>query len=568
MVFFLLSFFSFSWKCVGLDLGSQFFKLAESTSDGNSIIFTDPRTSSIRIPSSAAFRFLDSKSFPLTEEDFESIEVRFGFEALSLLARNESFGYEFLPRTIARNHTKEFHTGKGVQEIELFLLSLHNVFRLIQPFNIISIALPSFFTRRQISMVLDAVKAFELPLASLMSDIQAIATWYTIVRSTIFVNTPKHILFIDIGSTATKIYSLRLSYEKVGEKEFVIANQTSGGWTEKVGGYHLAKAIAKKNSISFKKAQKILVRKGGLEYEELFEEQMEILEDLIHEVIDKAITVVPIDEIEVIGGSSRFKFVMETIQDVTNLTIRKDLNPTESIALGVVATILSLENRSPKVPVILRRLPPTSMNINCGDRSSVYCKKGEMCFDIVQFLNVESVCTEFSIVADPTTIPEGANPLLLTLALTKPINLISPNNNYTIKFRFDKPDAVITKMEVCISDEECEEEEFEPINEYNEESDRAFFFLSNYMNGRSLRELKRFVKTSLEMLNEVRIERENENQEPELTEEMKDYLDELKEQNESDGFKETSIPELVDIMKRLHGIAMRLGIELTPPSTL
>jgi hypothetical protein len=181
---------------------------------------------------------------------------------------------------------------------------------------------------------------------------------------------------------------------------------------------------------------------------------------------------------------------------------------------------------------------------------------------------MKSVCTEFSLIADPETIPEGTNPVLMTLALIKPVSLISPTDNYTIKFRFDKPDAVISKMEVCISDQECEEEQFEPINEYGEESDRAFFFLSNYMDGRASRELKTFVRFALERLSDVRLSRDNQDGQSPLTEEMKEYLDELIEQNEKDGFKEVPTPELFDMMKRLHGMAMALGVDIRPPSSI
>jgi molecular chaperone DnaK (HSP70) len=562
----LLLSFVLSWKSVGLDLGTQFYKLASSSDGDSPIIFADPLTSSPRVPSSAAVHFQQPKSFPLTESDFDDIEVRFGTEALSLLRRNPALGYEFLPRAIARNRTDEFHTGEGVQEIELFLLSLHNAFRLVQPFAGVSVAIPSFFTRRQISMVVDAVKAFELPLVTLMSDIQAIATRYAIARMSSYVQAAKHVLFVDVGSTATKVYALRVSLQKTGGDEWVSANQTGGGWTEKVGGYHFSKAIGEAGSLSLRKAQKKLIKRGGIEYEELFEDHVEVLEDLIEEVMDQARRVAPIDEVELIGGASRFKFVVETIRDATNLTIRKNLNPTESIAIGTVETALIFQQRSKHLPVILTRLPPTSMNITCGNRTSVYCTKGYRCYDNVHFLNLQSPCTEFSIIADPETIPEGTTPHLVTYGLTTPITLTSPNDNYTMKFKFEKPDASISQVEVCVSDDECEEEQFEPIGDYGEESDRAFFFLSNYLDSRASHELRKFIGMVVQKLNEARTKHGGDNQKSQLTDEMITHLNEITEQTQRDDFAETSIPELFDMLKALRGMATAIGLEISPPS--
>jgi hypothetical protein len=327
-----------------------------------------------------------------------------------------------------------------------------------------------------------------------------------------------------------------------------------------VGGYYFAKTVADSELISFRKAQRRLLKRGGIGYEELFEDYMEILEDMIGDAIEVATQVAPIDELELVGGGTSFKFVVDTIRDAANLTALRDLGPTEVVALGTVATIIAVREKGLYPPTVLHRLPPASMNLTCGHRNAVYCVRNGKCFDYVQVLNLESVCTDFSIVADPATIPEGTNPVLASFTFTTPVTLESPNRNYTMKFVFEKPDATITKLVVCISEDECEEEQFELANEYDEASDRAFYFMSNYLDAQVVKELRTIVTGLLDEPLAVREASGEDEEDSPFTEEMRDYLTELSELRENGTFKDASGPELHDMLQRLSAIAKELGM--------
>jgi hypothetical protein len=547
---------------LGMDLGSQFIKMAKSTPDFQLKIFTDPITNSVTHPSAAAIKFRKPASFPLSSEDFDKIEVWTGRRALSLLKQNTSLGIQFLPRTALRSPTADFHTSQVANVTELYALLLWQTAQKVLPFDALTIALPFYFTLGQYFVVGEICRSFSIPLLAIVPDIHAIFNLYGALKANRFANAIRHVLFVDVGATSTKVYSATFEYINASPaEEGTLVNQSAGEWTELVSGYHFAKAIAQAKGISYNKAQKALLRSAGENFEELVEKELLILEETIHAVIEAAEKKAPIDELQVIGGASTFNFVVETIKRTTNLTLRRDFNANEAVALGALLSGISMEEASPYVKTGIELLPVSTVNATCGDQSLPQQVKGAFSHSYVTFTNVTEVCTEFDVVADPATIPSGLNPVLGRYAAKDNMTL-SGTGNYSVTLQFDPPHSRVKAVQWCQSGE-CQESEARLQPLWDGELDPAFVILRQYLETVSNRDLRREILDLLGRINSVfaRILRANVEATFQPTEEMKEWVAEVNALNETDGLASLNATTLTEIQSRLNQVAKITRLE-------
>ena len=107
--------FSICTAYLGIDLGSQYIKVAESTISGVPRILKDSNNK-VSIPSAAALKHpIDLLNVPSNLSDFY---IKFGAAALPVLKKNPELGHEFLPRVIGRNGSS-FDTSKYLTATEL-----------------------------------------------------------------------------------------------------------------------------------------------------------------------------------------------------------------------------------------------------------------------------------------------------------------------------------------------------------------------------------------------------------------------------------------------------------------
>jgi hypothetical protein len=552
-------------EIVGLDLGNQFLKMAKSRPDGQVEIVMHSVLNSANHRASTAIKFLKPTASLDTELDFEGIEVRFGDSARRLLKANASHGYDLPLRGLGRENNTEFRTGQIATEFELFMLMLEMALGSVAPFYGIVLAVPVFFTREQLKYIRLACMEFRVPLISMETDVGAVLTAYGALRVARFAQSPKRVLFVDVGAMATRAYSATFEYRasEGNSGDFVEAIQLSLEWSEKVGGYHFSKALAAGKNISIYKAEKLLQRNNGDGYEAFVENELDVLENIVSSAVSAAEGTGPIDEVQVIGGASTLKFVVEAIRRATNHSIRRDFNPSEAIALGAAIAGLAIRERSPYVEVRTSTLASVTINVTCGDISLPFCWKGGSCHSFVDFTELPSICENFSVDAGLNAIPDGVSPQIASFYMTSPVNL-SGSGNFSARFLMSE-DLAIQGVRWCNDEGVC-------ANHEAAESDSSAFrslinstFVTKYLTARENVILRKILAERLTKLNAFRakIERANVESPREMTEAMKDVLTQLTTMREGGLFENLNSTELHEWNGKLEAIGQKLHVKLT-----
>lgn len=396
---------------VGVDLGSQFTKIATSTTDGQAVIYVDKVTNKVNVPSAAAIKLGNKEMVPpFNQSDFKNIDVRTGRRAIPILKKNHSLGYEFLPRVMGRESVPDdFNTSKLANVTELLSLFCYNLFSTIGKFNTVAFSIPFFWNRRQTHILGDALRFYGLPVETMLDDITSITLLYSSLRLSRFMNKIEghHVLFIDVGATKAEAYTIRFTYDHNTEQ--TTAEQTSVGWNEKVGGYFFAKQINPSNpSKGFKKINTNSNPDFKFDTKELVE--------MIKKVIFEAEGKYPIDEVQLIGGASQHPFVTNAIKELTDLPLRRDFNSNEAIALGTVIGLEMLHEASPYPNVNIRKYHTSDVSIKCGNQTEKICTYGQDCGEIIAFSQWVG-CEEMEIVMNETYIPEGSGTVLQSYVL-------------------------------------------------------------------------------------------------------------------------------------------------------
>jgi hypothetical protein len=439
----------------------------------------------------------------------------------------------------------------------LFLLQ---ALTLAAPFQAAVISVPAFYTPQQLQPIADGFRGFRIPVVGIVPDSHAILMAYSAFQLNRFELKPKHVLFVDVGATSTKAFSGIFTYQKETTKEVVTINQTSGEWTELVGGYYFAKKVAISQKISLRRAQKMLVRSAGGLFENLFEKQIATIKQLIGTAISRAEKVRPIDEIQVVGQASVFNFVEEAISAATASKFRRDLNETEAVALGAVIASLRSDDPSPYIKPTLSPLPPYSLTLNCGPQTAIYTIKSEIGNANITFEDLDDICPVMVIAADPSTLPSGV-PTEFARLIPKANITLNGTGKYTAKVQLTPPDPMITKVEWCQADS-CQTVDMTPQEPDQEAAKAVGAFISAYVEADQSKMMRKHLQELLGKVNQHMALIGQGKVEPPLPvlEEHKTTMISLNVQNQTDGFASMDRQGLSAIRQKLEEVANAINV--------
>jgi hypothetical protein len=538
---------------MAIDLGSQFIKVAKTTADDRVTILTDPFTNSVIRPAAIALKSPHSLSLPLTDRDFSDLEIRSGAPALPVLKRNSSLGFRYLPRALGRSRSGKFYTSEVANLTELLAQLFDDVVRPHLPIHGLAVILPCYSALEQFLVVSDACYLYQLPVLPMVTDSVALFNLYAATKTNRFAAAPKHVLFVDVGAMSAKVYSGLFTYDGSNPNEYIVTvNQSSLEWTEKVGGYHFASLLAEEKGISFDKAQKLLIRSPDNAFGELFEDVLDILEETVRAAVE---SVGKIDEVQVVGGSSNFKFVIETIKRATNMSIHRDFNANEAVALGGLITALGHVDRSPYIRTKVFTLPPISLNISCGNRTHYYLRKPDIVNDVVSFRDLPEMCSEYQVVADPATVPYRTEPLYRAYRPKSNLSF-SGSGGFTVSFYFAPPHPELQGVEWCQA-VECQKSEVIPAVDRFPLVEPAYQFINKFHKSRLAKTLRMEAQETLEKINAAlaRFSRGNVESTFDPSDEVKAWLREINEQNTADGLLSLNFTEVREVKTKLERIA-------------
>jgi hypothetical protein len=351
---------------------------------------------------------------------------------------------EFLPGTSRR---ASFETPALVNSLAFLSLLLESVGKELQA-RALGIVVPAFWTQRQIRIVTDACDAYDLPVRAVVDDRTAIAALFSAQRGSRLDCSRVHVLFVDVGATSVKAHSARFEYRD----NAIIANNTAYVWSERAGGYHFARAVARAKDITVRKAMKQVARAADL-YEAELAEVARVIREAYREAARNGGT---IDEVQVLGGASGLPAVFDLIKRSTNgTTVRREFAAQEALARGGVLATLLKQEIIPFFPTVVHRRSVFSMNFTCNS-TQVFCERGKFCPS--QLVESTGSCTEATITGDSSELPEGLGNVMATIKVN-----LSKGTGY---FTFDSPDPVVTKVRRCIADD-CSPLKF--VAEYGQE---------------------------------------------------------------------------------------------------
>jgi hypothetical protein len=328
-----------------------------------------------------------------------------------------------------------------------------------------------------------------------------------------------------------------------------------------VNSYLFAKVIAQQKRMPVHKAQKFLIRTKGEGCEHLFDTLLEHLARTITDAIAEAIRFKPLDEIQLLGGATVYRFVSDAIKRVANQTVRRDFNANEALALGAAATIMIDQGPTPYLPTALRRAPPYNYNVTCGDSSVVYCVKGVTCNTSLLFQNQSAICDEVSIVADAASVPEGINPEIIRYGYISPPNIFS-DGDFSGEFRASPPDAVLTDARWCAAGA-CRDTKLTPLRPTAAADKASFAFLDSFYKQAGNPQKRVAIAALFAKLNAVAARYRSGNVEATypVTDEMRETLTEIGKVVGTNEFEAVSASQLTEMLAKLESMAKSLHIE-------
>jgi molecular chaperone DnaK (HSP70) len=179
---FLLAAFSSSHGLVGIDLGTEFLKVAISQPDGHARMHRFPQSAGahsngISWPAAIAYK-TNGTIKRITREDANFTESVTGGQALSRLRSDPSTGYRYPARALNRN-TTDFLTTTLADPLEsLAILLIETLTQLPQVSSGIAIAVPFFWSREIRQSIANAVHLSRIRLLSIIDNSTAVAALY------------------------------------------------------------------------------------------------------------------------------------------------------------------------------------------------------------------------------------------------------------------------------------------------------------------------------------------------------------------------------------------------------
>ncbi|KAH0792037.1 dnaK protein [Histomonas meleagridis] len=449
MLFFLINFYT-------LDIGTEFFKAAEVGLDGNPMPIKFPNNKDL-MPTSIAFKTQNNTESPLTPQQLNSTEIKFGKSAAGILCKKESLGFSLLPMTFGRN-IAEFMTSRIVHPIQAFAIFIDHIFKKKSIQDGLLITVPAFWTTPQRSFITNACAIHDIPLLGIVDDTEALSQLYSATKYSRYMklnsSTPYRVLFIDVGSTSTKVYG----FSFVWNNNQTNVTQEVTLWNEHIGGYHFKKLVSEKKGISLKKSEKLLKTSyDRLNLSEILSENLNDLFSLINTGINQMQSLGELNEIQVIGGCSAYPFVMEVIRSASknsSAVIRKEFSSTNSIAFGTVYFGLQLIDSLPYPPMYLTKTYLYNLNITIAEDHKLSERNGEILPFIREYSQGSRTIT---IKGDFNDLPRGTSNILQKVMLTNLTNMTFEDTDKPFGIvRIHQRTTQIESVEWCKNENKCE----------------------------------------------------------------------------------------------------------------
>jgi hypothetical protein len=340
----------------------------------------------------------------------------------------------------------------------------------------------------------------------------------------------------------------------------VKARQTSGEWSERVGGHQFAQALAQDKKISLRKAEKILRRTGGEGYEDVFLDLADIFEATIAQALSDASKVKPVDEVQLLGGGSALRFIVDSVKKVTNRTVRKDFNANEAIAMGAAAHLLIQDGGTPYVEVQFTALPPVSYNATCGNTSQVYCTRNGNCKHSLNVNNEPEICSVVGIVPDQAHLAPGVVGGPFLYEMTNQI-VLTGQSHLIGEILFEPPEAVVKEARWCIGDR-CDGSEFAFKRANPEEWEASKTFLDAYVRAHGNKAARAGIAELLAKLDHwiSKVDTGNVEAPYPITDEMRAIVGEVNQTASDGGLDRLDSAELAGLRAKLDEVAKGLHV--------
>jgi hypothetical protein len=418
--------------------------MAELSLSGDPLIVKNKQSGQIGTPSALAFKKTNPFKRPICADHLSRIEVKTGAQAVNLVRRNSSLGYAFLPRTVGRAAGSEFHTSSLANATECFGAMLKEYVGSATSLGA-TFVIPQFWTNEQRSVIADVCRHADIQLLTIVDDFTALSLNYA--RTHRITAKGRHVLFIDVGATSVKAYAGTFT----ARRERTDARQTALSWSEASGGYYFTKAIARGSNVSYRKAERILfAESSSVNFRKLLASELEIVRKTIEKGFAVAQKVKPIDEVQVIGGASRFAFVKEVIAASVNGTpVLREFNAQEPIALGGVIGAMHMsdpENEPQGVYTAVERIPFANMTLQCGSEVP-YCVRNRKCASVL--VDSSAGCQIAYIVGPRKHVPDGTPVVLGEYELTN-LSQVQMGEGAYGRIEMRDPDAVVGSITWCV----------------------------------------------------------------------------------------------------------------------
>lgn len=428
------------------------------------------------------------------------------------------------------------------------------------------VAVPATFTIPQRKIIEDALQIAGLRCDGVIDDATAVAYNYAIDRTKKFLGQEKKILFVDVGATSIKayVYNFKLSSESSSPE----ITRLSYAINTEIGGFEVTKAIRKHiistnklknltdaeikridNTAEHLKKKLSIARKGteicdNIQGRDItvkldratIEKFIRPLADEVMNTISEAVGNMKIDDIEVIGGSSRIPLIANSIKELQDDILRHSLNSDEAIAQGLAYYQQFIHGISIYRPITTRNnYSSLSIAMKSDDDLYPFCQKSGSCIQFVEFQCAFNTL-EF-MYTDPEIVDN-----LEHVSFNYRVNMSDDETNVSIQFT-DAP-FDIEFLTVCRENSGCTPVDFFIGGEYHNASRDYHIVMGKYelerhlsilkhdldqLSSRALREIK--FNTTLKMFTNETQRHEVERKAKKAIKWLKDNAEETKIEN-------------------------------------
>ena len=433
-----------SERNVAIDLGSEFMKVGVSTVTGTPQMFRDGNNR-VSIASAMSIQTKERLSRTMSVEDARKLRVRYGEGAVRVLKNHPEYGYRYLPYKVGKWMGNNW-TGPMTPS-EMLGIRIWEQVSELGGVSKVDLIVPMEWTGPQKELIQDACRFVGLPVRSIQDDSKALGTLYASTRHGRYVEKPRVVLFVDIGTMSIKVTGMEFEWTGEGSK----VKLWNRGFKEGLGSEGFVGIISEKRGISKKKAEKILKRgKVGEDLEEASKEIEEMVKRIKEET--ETLSQKRVEEIQVIGGGSNVKVIMEGIKrGGDGIGVLRDFNANEAIALGGVYGMDIEDGYSILPSVDYESGPSKTMTVESGDSKGVVCERWMGCVEeVVIERGVGSGSNSIRVLVDESDVMKGVNRVVQMYRMN---NLTGKETKGIIRFG-GNPMRIIV-MEWCEGEDDC-----------------------------------------------------------------------------------------------------------------